>query len=200
MGKINFKRIIHLVILKPLDGFEAILIQEKYNLFYFFPFFYGAIIGISKTFNKFLFLKSATPFKMGYILGDSLVTIISMAGVTILFCFIYSWIVFFLSLLLKGLSNFKMIFSLVLYSLIPMIIGAVFLFACKLILLASVSPGQLFEAITLFLYCFQIVFIFWSLYILLIGNAMINDFSIAKSFLSSSLLIVILFAFGILAK
>lgn len=194
MDQINLKKIIHIIFRNPIEGFELFLIYEKYKLVYLFPVIYGIFSGISKSITK------VRTQNIGYFVKHSLISAGSIIVFAILYCFVYAKIVLFISHLLKGLSNFKMTFSLVLYSLFPTIIGAALILIFKLILYINDIQLQSLGLISVIIYSLYLVSILWSLYILVKGNALINEFSTLKSFLSSVGIAVVMIAVVIIVK
>lgn len=101
----------------------------------------------------------------------------------------------FISSLLKGDANLRMTFGLITYATIPMTIGAIFFLIIKLFFLSSGSTSVIY-----IIYYGQLIFVMWSLFILVIGNALINSFSVLRSFISSAALIIGLIMISLLSK
>ncbi len=176
MDKITFQNIVRIIVLKPTTELDIILNQEKYKHLFSFPILYGIILGFSKTINKtgvanFIDL---TATSIGPIILSVLIILIS--------CFVYSWVIYFISKSLKGEASIDMTFGLVSYSLIPMVIGGVFYLMLKLFIY---SYGQDYS-INIFIFYSQIIFVLWSTIILTIGNALINGFSMVRSLAATS--------------
>jgi hypothetical protein len=171
--------------LHPLRDISSILALGASKQIYFFPIVYCMVVGISKylsmagmTFRPHLFIEAFTS------------TFILLLGIFI-FCFIYSCIVWFISVSLKGIASVGMIFTLAFYSLTPMIMGAVIILLLKIIWFSSDFLIKNSENFTLFIFFFQYVFIIWSICVFIIGNKVLNQFSIMKSIISSIGLLVI---------
>lgn len=179
-------------VINPLDGYEKILIPENNKLVYLLPTLYGLIYGASITISKF----GLTHFGsvLGHLISDTLLKILFV----FIFCYVYAWIILFISQLLKGISNINLTFSLVSYSLIPMIIGVALILAFKVIIDSIDLSKQSLYYVNMFLFYFQYLFVLWSLYILIIGNAMINDFSKIKSSIATVGLVIFLMVIGYL--
>jgi len=194
MGQINLKKIIHIIFRNPIEGFELFLIYDKYKLVYLFPVLFGIVSGINRSLSK------VRTQNLVYLVRHSLISACLIIVFVILYCFVYAKIVLFISHLLKGLSNLKMTFSLVMYSLFPMIIGTTLILVFQLILYFNDIQPQSLGFINVLIYGFYLVFILWSLYILVTGNALINEFSTLKSFLSSVGIAVVMIAVVIIVK
>ncbi|MCW3788921.1 YIP1 family protein [Plebeiibacterium sediminum] len=172
-------------ILNPLDRFQYNLVKENKIPVFVFPLLYGTLVAISLSLNNYGYSK------IGDLLGHLPLMIITRAVLILISCFIYSWIVLLISLLLKGLSNINYTFSLVSYSLIPLIIGALIFLILKLIFITANASMYSFKLLYKFIYYFQHVFNLWTIYLLIIGNAMINDFSKMKSIIACAGIITI---------
>jgi len=164
-------------LIKPIKGFNKILNQPKYNYIYLLIVCYGLFQGINKTLSEYdvsrfdLFLTKS--------IGAILIAIISI----FIICFLYSWIIYFIGFSLKGLANYRMTFTVVCYSLIPLIVGSILIIFSKIVYLNF--SGISIETFNSFIYYFHGLFIVWSLYTLVIGYSLINKFSILKSTIGS---------------
>ncbi len=172
----------------PLEGYVKNLAKEEKTPVYVYPLLYGLIFGISFTISKFGVANINTLFDhLPFILfSRTLITLIS--------CYVYAWIILVISWFFKGVSNINLTFSLVSYSLLPMIGGALLFLLLKLILVTVDISVYSLQLVNIFIFYFQYIFVLWSIYILTVGNAMINDFSKLKSFVASAGIVIVIIA------
>jgi len=187
MQDLSFKEIVRIIVLKPTSEIDIVLNQVKFKYIYLFPALYGVIIGISKSVSK------VGLSNIPLLLTNSLYSILIMTAFTFVFVFIYAWIIKYISNLLQGIANINMTYGLLSYSLIPIIIGALIYLSLKILFYTNGSLLSSIDSFNQMIYYSQILFVFWSLFILIIGNAFINSFSMARSFISSAGLIIVLF-------
>jgi hypothetical protein len=188
---ITFRQIIRIIILKPLTEIDLILNQEKYKYAHLFPLIYGIITGFSKSLSIFGFAN------LNDLVYNSVQSILFMLFLSYLFCFIFSWIVTFSSNLLKGISNFNMTYGLVTYASTPIIVGSTTALVLKIFLYATNQSPETINISNFIIYNTQLIFVIWSLFIIVIGNAFINSFSMLRSFISSALLSVLIILISI---
>ena len=193
-AEITFKEIVRIIVLKPTTEIDILLNQVKYKHIYLFPVLYGVIAGISKSVSKL------GVSNIPHLLADSASSIALMLLYTFLFFFIYAWIVKFISNSLLGIASINMTYGLISYSMIPMIIGAIVYLFLKIFVYSDDSLLQSINSINLFIYYSQIVFVLWSFFILIIGNAFINSFTMVRSFISSTGLVIVLILLAIFGK
>ncbi len=187
MQDLTFKEIVRIIVLKPTSEIDIVLNQVKFKYIYLFPALYGVITGISKSVSK------VGLSNIPLLLTNSLYSILIMTAFTFVFVFIYAWIIKYISNLLQGIANINMTYGLLSYSLIPIIIGALIYLSLKILFYTNGSLRSSIDSFNQMIYYSQILFVFWSLFILIIGNAFINSFSMARSFISSAGLIIVLF-------
>jgi hypothetical protein len=190
MDKITFQNIVRIIVLKPTTELDIVFDQEKYKHIFSFPILYGIILGFSKTINKtgVANFSDLTVTSIGPIISSILITLIA--------CFVYSWVIYFISKSLKGEASIDMTYGLVSYSLIPMIIGVIFYLMLKLFTY-SYGPGY---SINIFIFYSQIIFVLWSTIILTLGNAFINGFSMIRSLAATSWYFILFILSIIFAK
>ncbi len=167
--------------------FEVVLNQPKYRYVYLFPVLFGLLLGIINFLNRIIL--GVEPHFSG-LLSSALKEII----IYLIVCHIYSWIVFVISNLFKGFANSRMTFAVVSYSMIPLIIGSFLILVLKI---GFYEMG--YFGISWMLYFIYLAFLTWTIYVLTIGNSIINKFSFVKSFVASSSLIILYTTIEILA-
>ena len=171
MNEITFNEIVRIIIFKPTTEIDRVLNQVKFKYVYLFPVLYALLGGLSLSFDHGTILLS---------------TISSRLFFTYLISFIYSWIVFFISNSLKGSANINMTYGLISYSFIPLILGTTLFLLLKILFAICGVSIQTITLLNYFIYYSQIIFLIWTLFLLVIGNAYINSFSILRSFISSA--------------
>jgi ABC-type multidrug transport system permease subunit len=154
---ITLKEIVRIIVLKPTTEIYPLLNQEKYKYATIFPLLYGIIVGISKSISKVGLHNPA------HLIAQSIISIPSMILFTFLFCFIYAWIIKFISNMQQGTASISMIYGLITYALVPMIIGAIFYLIFKLFVYSNDSLLQFFASNYRFFYYSQSIFVLWSI-------------------------------------
>jgi hypothetical protein len=160
----------------PIDLFSNLLNQVKYKYLYLILAMFGLCLACNTVIDK-LYLASG-PLALD--------TIIYPVLGAFLFTFIYSWIVAFINGLLNGHSNQKDVFAVIVYALIPLIFGSIILLLLKILFYTLITSKNLYFNIYNELAFISIIFYCWSIVYLIIGNAIINDFSVIKSALTSA--------------
>jgi hypothetical protein len=170
---------------EPIQTFSDLLSQSKYRYLYLILTIFGFILGFNSIINKIYLAK--IDIETGSIIFSMIKTII----VTIIVLYFYSWIVMYLNSIFQGFSNQKTIFAVIVYSLVPLIIGTIMISLLKIILFSLPGlHGSIYGIIQLF-YVVYLIFYLATLIYLIIGNAIANDFSIIKSAISTSTLPII---------
>jgi hypothetical protein len=170
---------------EPIQTFSDLLSQSKYRYLYLILTIFGFILGFNSIINKIYLAK--IDIETGSIIFSMIKTII----VTFIVLYFYSWIVMYLNSIFQGFSNQKTIFAVIVYSLVPLIIGTIMISLLKIILFSLPGlHGSIYGIIQLF-YVVYLIFYLATLIYLIIGNAIANDFSIIKSAISTSTLPII---------
>ncbi|MEO8147103.1 MAG: YIP1 family protein [Bacteroidia bacterium] len=197
MNEITFKEIVSIILFKPTTEIDLLLNQPKFKHVYIFPVLYGIFLGM------YLAAGQVGLSNLQHLISVSIGSILSKTLFVVLFCFIYSWLVLFISNSLQGTANFNMTFGLMSYSMIPMVIGSILHLVFFLIGYSCAPLIQSDAMLTImirFIFLSQFVFVLWSVFILVIGNAFINSFSMTRSLISSAGLIILFAAWIIFRK
>jgi len=180
MDNLNFMKIVKMLLDNPRKNFEIVLNQPKYKYLYLFPALFGLVLGLNGFVNKYGIVNIEPHLPELYF------SVLKEIIRYLIICYIYSWIVYWISRFFNGYANGKLTFAVVSYSLIPLIIGSFLILALKIGFFSFGYFGYFWMYYTMYL-----AFLSWSIYTLTTGNLIINGFSLIKSFISSSSLIII---------
>jgi hypothetical protein len=170
---------------EPIKVFSDLLSQPKYRYLYLIVTIFGFILGFNGIINKIYLAK------IDLETGNFIFSMIKTIVITFIVLYAFSWIVMYLNSIFQGFSNQKDIFAVIVYSLVPLIIGTLMISIFKIILFSVGGlQGSIFGIIKLF-YVVYLIFYFATLIYLIIGNAIVNNFSIIKSIISTSILPII---------
>jgi hypothetical protein len=186
MNEFKFVDFIKVYFQKPIETFAILFNQPKFKYVYLLPIIFGFILGINDIINK-----SYLPV-FDFNLGLVCISITKEILITILACYIYSWIMLFLNSLFQGYSNQSMAFAVISYSLVPLIVGYILITIIKLIAFSVLGLTEYAQIITRLLYIMYLAFYIVTIIFLIIGNSISNRFSILKSIIPSSILPIIL--------
>ncbi len=164
MSKNKFVDFIKIYWQTPQKIFTTLLNQPKYEYVYLLPIILGFILGVNDIMNK-SYLPS---FDIN--LGLVFVSIIKEIIITLLACYIYSWIMLFLNNLFQGYSNQNMLFAVIAYSVVPLIIVFIFITILKLVIFSILGLPDYGHIITRLLYIMYLGFYIVTIIFLIIGN------------------------------
>jgi hypothetical protein len=178
-----------MILFNPKKDINKVFDKKHLPFLILIPICLSIVKGIGETLNSLGL--SFSPYFMGKVLGGGLMQLVFI----LIICLSFSFAVWILSILLKGIANVGMIFSLVLFCLLPIIFGQV------LLLLSAVTLywgefGKTFDITSLPLYKFRFIFHLWSSYIFIAGIKYINQFSWFKTILSSIWILILLGIIG----
>ncbi|MBK8884523.1 MAG: hypothetical protein IPN67_19855 [Bacteroidales bacterium] len=185
MEEIKFVDFIKVYFKKPINALTILLNQSTHKYAFLLPVIFGFILGINDIINK--------SYLQTYDLNiGSVGILISKEILIVLFaCYVYSWIVVFLNSFFEGYSSQSMVFYLISYSLMPLILGSILVTILKLI--AFLAFGRTEYGLIIVRYLSAIYFAFYvlTLIFLIVGNSILNGFSIFKSIMPSAIIPVI---------
>jgi hypothetical protein len=169
--------------------------KDNYKFTLIVPILLGLMLGISRL--PYWFIGVTHNW---ILLTDMFINAFFRIVIVVSFCFFFSWIFLNINKYWKGTANFKRIFALISYSLIPIVVGLFLKFVFDVILLFLVNNISIYTARALvmmasinpYLPYFLILFAGWSFYLLITGNAKENGFSVKNSFISSFLLVALI--------
>ena len=179
-----------LLFFPPKQDVINIAVEKRNRFVVLIPIIFGIMIGFFKTVSNY---DSAN---IEYWYGLLVSNIISSILLTLVGVFLYVLLVQFLSSMFKGISNYKMTFTMFSYSLIPVIIGWLLISVISMIMM--LYPIKYTNAITLIdvRNIIQRIFMLYGIIILVRGVGIINQFSIIKALISSVGLIILLLIIG----
>lgn len=157
---------------EPKAQFEKIVHQSSFKYTWLIPIILGVFIGLISAFN----INDA--YQIGALIGKILI----LPVLAILICYAYSAIVFFISSLFGGITNLKMTYGVLVYSLIPLTFGIILMFLVRFI---PIHANGIMPVIWILIYISASI---WSIYLFTVGNSILNNFTFLKSFLTASLI------------
>jgi hypothetical protein len=195
MSKTKSTSFFKLLFFPPKQDVINIVVERKNSVVIFIPIAFGILIGFIRAVSKY---DTAYPIEFFY--GQLVAGIGFSVSITLVVLFLYVLLIQFFSSVFKGISNYKMTFTMFSYSLLPIIIGWILMLAVSMII-KFIPIGYVNSVISVkVLNVIQMIFILYGIVILVRGVSIINQFSIIKSLISSVGLFIILFIIGIFQK
>lgn len=178
----------------PSESIEYIFNHEQRRKVYYIPVIYGIIVGINNAISRYGL------FGANILVSNMLVNVITQLFFITITVMAYAFVMTLISNRLGGIASYRMTVEILSFIFYPLCISAILILFINLVVVFNRSLLVYAKTLDQFIRFLKIPFYFWSCYLLLTGNSIINRFSRFKSAISSFGLILIISILLLISK